>query len=493
MIGPSNTIGNHSVSSLDCVDVPISAIRKLTCGARGSDSVALATTGTVLQLQCPVDCIPKGGTVYGSQGYGLDSSICLAAVHSGALVLSTYGSVPDDLLENNPLSNEMNLQCQTGKVKITGASVTPFASLSVNVTFSTQSNKYCTPGNTGSDKTVLDGYDSMEECEQGCMSSPSCVACTKGCDVACNNCYFRSVSHCTEATDVSCDVLIRVKEVGATSAPTLIPTSSPTTKAPTLGGGTHAPTPGPDYLYMSSINYCPGEYPNTEMGLDSYECREKCNDLSDCTSYMINTDDGECLLSTTCTAPSTLIGSNPYLHWLKGSIASQSTSELSNLSPRIRLFRQNNPTARFVGCFSESALPDTFHAFTPGREVVPNFDEMQAHARKLNVKYFAMARYDFPGGGIGWFFDDDLTYPPDDGTESCFSACDAPNIDLACGCANDANVGYPNNDCALGTKHFAVYGFLPKHPAQCVESESLSNNDYFSILGIDRADRKSVV
>ncbi|XP_019733544.1 cochlin [Hippocampus comes] len=64
-----------------------SARRALTCGTRGVDldsAAAAATAGDVL-LSCPPDCARGGPSVFGTGVYAAVSSICGAALHSGAV------------------------------------------------------------------------------------------------------------------------------------------------------------------------------------------------------------------------------------------------------------------------------------------------------------------------------------------------------------------------------------------------------------------------
>ncbi|XP_051941273.1 cochlin [Hippocampus zosterae] len=63
-----------------------SARRALTCATRGVDldSAATATAGVVL-VSCPPDCARGGPSVFGTGVYAAVSSICGAALHSGAV------------------------------------------------------------------------------------------------------------------------------------------------------------------------------------------------------------------------------------------------------------------------------------------------------------------------------------------------------------------------------------------------------------------------
>lgn len=125
----SNSVGSHSVSSEGCVDISQTAVRQITCGSRATD-MALQTTGAVLQLLCPSDCLNKPGLMYGADQYTLASSICLAAIHARALTLE---SAVTEALFSDIFSAEMTLMCQTGKVVVAGAAVREFGNLSTSL------------------------------------------------------------------------------------------------------------------------------------------------------------------------------------------------------------------------------------------------------------------------------------------------------------------------------------------------------------------------
>ena len=64
-------------------------------------------------MECPEDCLLKTESgaipsVLGSGNYGLDSPICVAAVHAGAFGLSGVGLLPDWLM-NDIYSEEMRV------------------------------------------------------------------------------------------------------------------------------------------------------------------------------------------------------------------------------------------------------------------------------------------------------------------------------------------------------------------------------------------------
>ncbi|XP_077421367.1 cochlin isoform X2 [Vanacampus margaritifer] len=61
-----------------------SATRPLTCATRGADLDPTATGGGVL-VSCPPDCAQRRVSVFGSHVYAAVSSVCGAALHSGAV------------------------------------------------------------------------------------------------------------------------------------------------------------------------------------------------------------------------------------------------------------------------------------------------------------------------------------------------------------------------------------------------------------------------
>lgn len=62
---------------------PVVAQEELTC--RTAATAIEGDEGDVISVSCPADCGQDGGTIWGTDTYTDDSSICRAAVHAGAL------------------------------------------------------------------------------------------------------------------------------------------------------------------------------------------------------------------------------------------------------------------------------------------------------------------------------------------------------------------------------------------------------------------------
>eukprot|EP00913_Durusdinium_trenchii_P006700 g6297.t1 len=110
-----------------------------------------------------------------------------------------------------------------------------------------------------------------------------------------------------------------------------------------------------------------------------------------------------------------------------------------------------------VGCFAESQLEKVRLKYY-GDSNAANFAAMYWHAQNDHVQYFAMARHSVPLGHAftahGFLHQNEV---PQWGVyDGCGSPCQDDD-ERWCGCANEAERGFPSAGCAEGEKRFAVY------------------------------------
>jgi len=57
----------------------------LTCETTLNEQIFRGDPGSIFLGNCPPDCVAAAGTVWGTMVYHGDSSICRAAIHTGAI------------------------------------------------------------------------------------------------------------------------------------------------------------------------------------------------------------------------------------------------------------------------------------------------------------------------------------------------------------------------------------------------------------------------
>lgn len=111
-----------------------------------------------------------------------------------------------------------------------------------------------------------------------------------------------------------------------------------------------------------------------------------------------------------------------------------------------------------VGCFAESQLAKAELKYY-GEGNGASYNSMYWHARGDSVPYFAMARHDEPLGHAFTFRS--FEHEVEKARWGVYDGCGTPCADDEahdCGCANEAERGFPNTQCAQESeKHFAVY------------------------------------
>ena len=75
--------------------------KKSKCTAK-FDEAKKDQKDNAFDYKCPADCDPKAATIWGTGWYTGDSSVCIAAIHSGAIKASKGGKVASN---GNPPSN----------------------------------------------------------------------------------------------------------------------------------------------------------------------------------------------------------------------------------------------------------------------------------------------------------------------------------------------------------------------------------------------------
>jgi len=142
-------------------------------------------------------------------------------------------------------------------------------------------------------------------------------------------------------------------------------------------------------------------------------------------------------------------------------VLSQVFGSLDQMHPRNQLPAAGavpeDAVVNLVGCFAESQLEQVKLKYY-GENNAANFAAMYWHAQNDHVPYFAMARHSVPLGhaftAAGFLHEKEV---PQWGVyDGCGSPCQDED-ERWCGCANEADRGFVNPDCAMGEKRFAVY------------------------------------